>query len=119
MKEAIDVKANSLVKVFVNRGIVLEDIDRSQDGTAAIGTVLVLNECYFKHVGVRHSTNAWVSYQDTPAEWVESIEEGEFDRFKFNVSLPQGSYRMELAFFCNQYWDNNNSENHIVSCTIF
>ena len=101
------------------RGIVLEGVKCTRDGTAAVGTVLVCNECHEKHVGVRHSSNSWASYHDTAAEWVETIEGGDFDRFKFNVNLPQGSYHMELAFFCNQYWDNNDEKNHSISCTIF
>ena len=101
------------------RGIALEDVKCTHDGTAAVGTVLVRNECHEKHVGARHSSNSWASYHDTAAEWVETIEGGDFDRFKFNVNLPQGRYHMELAFFCNQYWDNNNEKNHIISCTIF
>ena len=100
-------------------GIALEAIQMTVDGSAAVGTLLVRNDCYHKWVGGRHSTTGWASYQDTLAEWVESVEEGEFDRFEFHVEVPeQGSFHMELAFFCNQYWDNNGGENHVVSRTM-
>ena len=100
-------------------GIALEAIQMTVDGSAAVGTLLVRNDCYHKWVGGRHSTTGWASYQDTLAEWVESVEEGEFDRFEFHVEVPeQGSFHMELAFFCNQYWDNNNGQNHVVSRTM-
>ena len=100
-------------------GIALEAIQMTVDGSAAVGTLLVCNDCYHKWVGGRHSTTGWASYQDTLAEWVESVEEGEFDRFEFHVEVPeQGSFHMELAFFCNQYWDNNDGQNHVVSRTM-
>ena len=89
------------------------------DGSAAVGILLVHNDCYHKWVGGCHSTTGWTSYQDTLAKWVESMEEGEFDRFEFHVEVPeQGSFNMELAFFCNQYWDNNDGQNHVVSGTM-
>ena len=111
----------TLYQRTLRRGIALEHIKRTQDGTAAVGTILVRNDCYTKNVGARHSTDSWASFQDTPAEWVEEgVEgEGEVDRFQFRVPLPEGSYHMELAFFFNEYWDNNDDDNHVVSCTIF
>ena len=101
-------------------GIALEGIRSSFDGKAAVGTVLVRNDCFEKRVGVRHSSNGWASYQDTLTQWVETVMDGEFDRFQFRVEVPErGDYHMELAFFCNQYWDNNGGKNHVVSCTMF
>ena len=92
----------------------------TQDGSAVVGSILVRNECYEKQVAVRHSSNAWRTFEDTPAEWVESVENEAMDRFKFHVELPDGSYSVEMAFSFNEnYWDNNNTHNYIVSCTIF
>ena len=99
--------------------VALEAMEMSVDGGAVVGSLVVCNDCYFKWVGVRHSVTDWTSHQDTQAQWVESLEVGELDRFEFRVALPEsGSYRMELAFFCNQYWDNNEGENHVVSCNM-
>ena len=101
------------------KGVALEAMEMSVDGGVVVGSLVVRTDCYFKWVGVRHSDTDWTSHQDTQAQWVESLEEGELDRFEFRVVLPEsGSYRMELAFFCNQYWDNNEGENHVVSCNM-
>ena len=102
-------------------GIALEDIRTTADGRTVMGLLLVRNDCYKKRVGARHSATGWANYQDTLAKWVESVEDGEFDRFEFRVEVPGGggNYHMELAFFCNQYWDNNEGKNHVVSCTVF
>ena len=100
-------------------GISLEHMSLSADGSAVIGTILVLNDCYKKSVFVRHTSNTWDTFTDTPAEWVETVEDGAMDRFKFSVELPKGSYSVEMAFSFNQKWDNNNTKNYGVSCTIF
>ena len=50
--------------------------ERLQDGTAMVGTVVVRNECYKKGVFVRHTSNAWQMYEDTLAEWMETLEGG-------------------------------------------
>ena len=99
-------------------GIALEDIKKSTDGREVVATVLVLNECYVKHVGGRHSITGWTSYKDTLAQWVESVDMGKYDRFRLEINLEEvESYRMELALFCNQHWDNNEGRNHVVSYT--
>ena len=100
-------------------GISLERMSLSADGNAVVGTVLVLNDCYEKSVFVRHTSNAWDTFTDAPAEWVETVEDGAMDRFKFSVELPKESYSVEMAFSFNQQWDNNNTKNYNVSCTIF
>ena len=101
-------------------GVVLEKMAMTPDGSAVVGSILVRNECYEKHVAVRHSSNGWKTFEDTPAEWVESVAGGIMDRFNFRVELPDGSYSVEMAFSFNEkYWDNNDTKNYIVSCTIF
>lgn len=104
---------------IVNRnGIALEDIKKSTDGREVVATILVLNECYVKRVGGRHSITGWTSYKDTLAQWVESVDMGKYDRFRLEINLEEvESYRMELALFCNQHWDNNEGRNHVVSYT--
>ena len=99
-------------------GIVLEHIRRTDDGCAVVGTLIVRNDHYVKQVGARYSLNDWTTHNDSLGEWVEIIDDGEFDRFSFSVELPEtGSYYMELAFFYDyHYWDNNNEQNHVVSC---
>ena len=58
-------------------GISLEHMSLSADGNAVVGTILVLNDCYEKSVFVRHTSNAWDTFTDTPAEWVETVEDGD------------------------------------------
>ena len=97
-------------------GVALEVLEKAADSCTVIGTVLVCNECFEKAVGVRHSTDCWESFRDTPAQWVETVEGGEFDRFKFSVELcAEGGYHMEMALYFNQHWDNNNRRNYTVT----
>ena len=94
-------------------GIALEEMKRTQDSREVFGTILVRNDCYEKEVGIRHSSNAWKTFEDTRAQWVETVEGGAFDRFEFSVDLPEESFYMELAFHYYQMWDNNNGHNYI------
>ena len=59
-------------------GIALEEMKRTQDGREVVGTILVHNDCYEKEVGIRHSSNAWKTFEDTRAQWVETVEGGAF-----------------------------------------
>ena len=110
---------NPLFQRVYTNGIALEEMKRAQDGRAVVGTVLVRNDRYEKEVGIRHSSNTWKTFEDTRAQWVETVEGGAFDRFEFSVDLPEESFYMELAFHYYQMWDNNNGQNYSVSCTIF
>ena len=100
-------------------GVALEKMTMTPDGSAVVGSILVRNECYEKQVAVHHSSNAWKTFEDTPAEWVESVAGGSMDRFNFHVQLPDGSYSVEMAFSFNEKWDNNNTKNYTVTCTTF
>ena len=100
-------------------GVSLEEMERTQDGTALVGTVVVRNECYKKDVFVHHTSNAWQTYEDTLAKWMETLEGGTLDRFSFLVPLPEGSYSIEFALSFNEKWDNNNGQNYSVTCTAF
>ena len=101
-----------------HQGVVLENMELTQDGSAAVGTILVLNECYEKEVAVHHSANEWKMFDDTSAEWLETVEGGAVDRFKFHFDLPKGQFSLELAVSFNQKWDNNDCNNYYISCTM-
>ena len=110
-------RVDSFQRTQSNR-VSLEGMERSRDETMLVGTVVVRNECYVKDVFVRHSSNAWETFEDTAAEWTESLVGGTLDRFSFRVPLSEGSYSMELAFSFNEKnWDNNNGQNYSVTCT--
>ena len=99
-------------------GVALEDMRRSDDGSVLVGTIIVRNNNFEKVVGARHSLTGWATYTDTIGQWMETLEGEEFDRFQFSVNLPdKGSYYMEIAFFYDYvYWDNNDRQNHVVYC---
>ena len=110
---------SAVYDVVDRKGVALERIHRAADGCSVVGTVLVRNESFQKCVGARHSITGWETTEDTHAQWVESIEDGMYDRFQFQIDVPAvESYRMELAFYYNEYWDNNEGRNHVVSCQI-
>ena len=92
-------------------GIALEHQDIVWDGckNKVTGFILVRNQCYEKHVGLRHTSNNWVSFDDTPAQWVESMEDGAVDRFRFILDMPQTP--LHFAVYCNGQWDNNDGKN--------
>ena len=102
-----------------HQGVALEEMELTQDGSAVVGTILVLNECYEKEVAVRHSANEWKTFDDTSAEWLETVEGGAADRFKFCFELPKRQFSLELAVSFNQKWDNNDCNNYCISCAMF
>ena len=102
-------------------GVALEHVQFTPDGSGITGTVLVQNTHYKKCVFVRHSSNQWKKFQDTAAEWMETIEGGAVDRFHFGFHHeipPATSFLMEFAIACNDKWDNNDGQNYIVGCTV-
>ena len=96
-----------------SRGVSLEGVELTQDGSAVIGTILVCNECCEKHVAVHHTANDWKMFQDTPAQWMEG---GAVDRFQFHLEIPDGEFSIKFAVSFNHKWDN---KNYLVSCTLF
>ena len=93
-------------------GISLEVVERTEDGSALIGTVLVVNECYEKTVAIRQSCDDWNTLEDTPAHWAETIEDGALDRFQFCVKLREASFLIKMALFFKEKWDNNDGHNY-------
>ena len=100
-------------------GITLEGVWLTEQGSAVIGTILVCNECYEKHVSVRHTANGWQTFQDTSAQWMETIEGEAVDRFRFHLDIPDGKFCMEFAISFNEKWDNNEGKNYSLSCKVF
>ena len=79
----------SLFPRVLTNGISLEVMERTEDESALVGTVLVRNDCYEKCVAVRHTSSDWETYEDTVAQWVETVGGGVMDRFQFRVNLPE------------------------------
>ena len=102
-----------------SNGVTLEGVELTEQGSAVIGTILVRNECYEKHVSVRHTANGWQTFQDTSAQWMETVEGGAVDRFQFHLDIPDGEFSMEFAISFNEKWDNNEEKNYSLSCKVF
>lgn len=86
------------------------------------GLVRVRNLDFHKSVHVRYSLDAWQSYSDLQAEYIENSCDGFSDKFTFTVfgnSMEIGQ-RIEIAlrFSCKgeQFWDNNYGINYCFQC---
>ena len=82
------------------------------------GVVSVRNDAPEKRVTVRYTTDDWETYQETTAEWLESIEGHNCDKFGFSITSLRESDAVYLAVRYDvleqQYWDNNNNSNYAV-----
>lgn len=86
------------------------------------GIVRVRNLDFHKSVHVRYSLDAWHSYSDLQAEYIQNSCDGFSDKFSFTVfgnSMEIGQ-RIEIAlrFSCKgeQFWDNNHGINYCFQC---
>lgn len=86
------------------------------------GVVRVRNLDFHKSVHIRYSLDAWESYSDLQAEYVDNSCDGFSDRFTFTVfgnSMEIGQ-RIEIAirFSCKgeQFWDSNHGVNYCFQC---
>ena len=102
-----------------SNGVTLEGVELTEQGRDVIGTILVRNECYEKHVSVRHTANGWQTFHDTSAQWMENVEGGAVDRFQFHLEIPDGEFSMEFAISFNEKWDNNEGKNYSLSCNVY
>lgn len=86
------------------------------------GLVRVRNLDFHKSVHVRYSLDAWQSFSDLQAQYVENSCDGFSDKFTFTLfgnSMEVGQ-RIEIAlrFSCKgeQFWDNNQGVNYCFQC---
>lgn len=86
------------------------------------GVVRVRNLDFHKSVHVRYSLDAWQSFSDLQAQYVEKSCDGFSDKFTFTLfgnSMEVGQ-RIEIAlrFSCKgeQFWDNNQGINYCFQC---
>lgn len=87
------------------------------------GFVRVANITYHKSVRVRYTDNAWATFHDIAASYVQSSCDGPTDRFSFSLVAPAyfvPGHRLEFAISYNaegtEYWDNNGGENYVFEC---
>lgn len=86
------------------------------------GLVRVRNLDFHKSVHVRYSLDAWQSFSDLQAQYVENSCDGFSDKFTFTLfgnSMEVGQ-RIEIAlrFSCKgeQFWNNNQGVNYCFQC---
>ncbi|XP_062605301.1 glycogen-binding subunit 76A-like [Saccostrea cucullata] len=87
------------------------------------GVVRVANIGFHKVVRVRYTYNAWVSYHDIMASYVQNSCDGPTDRFSFSICAPADlgvSSKLEFALSYTVgdivYWDNNEGNNYVFEC---
>lgn len=109
--------------VIRDRHVSLESCAVTDPVTMTIsGSVRVRNLDFHKSVYVRYTTDAWRTYSDLQANYVENSCDGFSDKFTFTVygNALQVGERIELAtrFHCKGQilWDNNFGANYCFQC---
>ncbi|RUS89406.1 hypothetical protein EGW08_002843 [Elysia chlorotica] len=87
------------------------------------GFVRVANISFHKSVRVRYSDNAWTTFHDIAASYVQNSCDGPTDRFSFSLVAPAyfvPGHRLEFAVSYNaggvEYWDSNGGVNYVFEC---
>jgi hypothetical protein len=103
----------------------VERVFLSADNKTLVGSVVVANLAFHKHVVARFTLDYWKTTSEVVCEYNHDIgqpkREG-FDRFNFNIKLAdQANLEAKTMFFCvkysvngQEYWDNNNATNYQV-----
>ncbi|KAF9164803.1 hypothetical protein BGX21_001596 [Mortierella sp. AD011] len=102
----------------------VENVELSQDQTELIGTILVQNIDFHKHVSVRYTIDYWQTKSEVNAEYKESIPSSALDRFVFRIALDMEKSIVEKTFcfavryqvIGREFWDSNNGMNYQVEC---
>nr|CAB3265097.1 protein phosphatase 1 regulatory subunit 3B-like [Phallusia mammillata] len=107
---------------IVKKNVSLENIV-VKDNKILHGTIKVKNIAYDKSVDVRLTTDNWKTFQDYECQYVkDAYENGEFDTFHFNVTIPSISENIDCLMFCikfvcngAEYWDNHDGSNYRIT----
>jgi hypothetical protein len=104
----------------------LEKVWLSDDQSSMLGSVVVTNLAFQKHVSCRFTLNYWKTTSEVDAEYCHTIYPcgshlGQ-DRFVFSLKILNTThYKSTTLFFClrysvngQEYWDNNSSANFQV-----
>ncbi|KAI7820030.1 putative phosphatase regulatory subunit-domain-containing protein [Gamsiella multidivaricata] len=102
----------------------VENIKMSEDQTGLVGTVLIQNIAFHKHVSVRYTIDFWQTQSEVSAEFEGSIPGSALDRFAFKVALDMDKSVVEKTFcfavryqvIGREFWDSNNGMNYQVEC---
>lgn len=92
-------------------------------GFSMTGIVKVKNIAFAKEVTARYTVDGWQNYRDVWADYVPKSSDGETDRFRFRISIPQDvevGGKLEFAIRYRtageEYWDNNFHRNYTAEC---
>lgn len=96
------------------------------------GEIFVKNISFHKRVGIRLSSNEWVSFQDTDASFNGNVSVAvglsQVENWKFKtpeLNLDQSNPNLRFAVFYNNlqtgewFWDNNFGQDYTLSKTDF
>ena len=98
--------------------VAVELLQRTKDEIT--GYVSVRNDAPEKRVVARYTTDDWETYQETSAEWFETVETQNCDKFRFTI--PSSSWgdshvlylAVQYEVLDQQHWDNNHDNNYQV-----
>ncbi|THG95028.1 hypothetical protein EW026_g6550 [Hermanssonia centrifuga] len=102
----------------------LEALQLGEDGTSLSGRVRVRNLAFEKWVAVRFTFDSWQTTSEVTARYMESIGDGQFDRFQFSIKLNDMMGRIEekTMFLAVRYsaagrdmWDSNGGQNFRIT----
>lgn len=105
----------------------VEDICPAHDDPLAFsGLVRVLNVSFHKAVYIRSTLDAWDTYFDLPADYVQGSNDGDTDQFSFKLSFapPHTTHGSRIEFVVRyetsdgDYWANNSSLNYVVTLLV-
>lgn len=118
----------SSARLAVDKDVFLERVYLAEDLRFVRGTIRVRNIHFEKWVAVRFTLDNWVTVNEVSADYVESLNEGQSDRFAFSIKLNEllnwprgaGQHETKTMFLCLRYrtgskaelWDNNGGENY-------
>ncbi|KAF9116035.1 hypothetical protein BGX27_005268 [Mortierella sp. AM989] len=102
----------------------VESMELSRDQTELLGTILIHNIAFHKHVSVRFTVDFWQTNTEVNAEYKESIPGSALDRFVFKIPLGMDKSIVEKTFcfavryqvIGREFWDSNNGMNYQVEC---
>ncbi|KAG2348345.1 hypothetical protein BDR05DRAFT_1056256 [Suillus weaverae] len=103
--------------------VIIQGLTLSQSDKTIIGRVRVRNIAYEKWVAARFTLDLWQTTSEVTAHYVESVDDGTFDIFKFTIRLHDMWSRIEekTMFIAlryttagRQFWDNNNGANYML-----
>ncbi|KAF8950155.1 hypothetical protein BGZ46_004727 [Entomortierella lignicola] len=102
----------------------VENVQLSEDQTELLGTVLIQNIAFHKHVSVRYTVDFWRTKSEVNAEYKESMPGSALDRFAFKIALDMDKSVVEKTFcfavryqvIGREFWDSNNGMNYQVEC---